>query len=97
MPAAAVMPAAARANRWVFYTRDGTPRTLDQVRERFAARMGASESGGSAPRPAPIAPPDESTTLRMAAIQSPPASTAQAGPSPRYARLAYLMLAELGG
>jgi hypothetical protein len=95
--AAAVMPSAARANRWVFYNRNGTPRTLDQVRQRFAAKM-----GDDLPRPsettAPIAPPDESTTLRLAAMQAPAQpSAAMAGPSPQYARLAYLMLADLGG
>ena len=95
--AAAVMPSAARANRWVFYNRNGTPRTLEQVRQRFAAKM-----GDDVPRPnetmAPIAPPDESTTLRLAAMQAPAQpSAAMAGPSPQYARLAYLMLADLGG
>ena len=91
------MPSAARANRWVFYNRNGTPRTLEQVRQRFAAKM-----GDDVPRPnetmAPIAPPDESTTLRLAAMQAPAQpSAAMAGPSPQYARLAYLMLADLGG
>ena len=93
--AAAVMPAAARANRWVFYNRDGSARSLADVRERFAEKMGGDAL--PAPRPAPIAPPDESTTIRMAALHSSDAPAAGAGPSPRYARLAYLMLAELGG
>ncbi|MGZ8281509.1 MAG: transglycosylase SLT domain-containing protein [Allosphingosinicella sp.] len=95
--AASVMPAAARANRSVFYNRDGSPRTLEQVRNRFAEKMGGSGSGATSPRPAPIAPPSESATLRLAAMQQAPASTAAAGPSPQYARLAYLMLADLGG
>ena len=38
-PAAAVMPAAARANRWVFYDKAGNPRSLEQVYQRFAARF----------------------------------------------------------
>lgn len=94
--AAAVAPSAARANRSVFYDRSGAPRTLDQVRQRFAEKM-----GGDVPAPvraAPIAPPDESTTIRLAAMQAPAqAGPIMAGPSPQYARLAYLMLAELGG
>jgi hypothetical protein len=95
--AAAVMPSAARANRWVFYDRSGAPRTLDQVRQRFAEKMG-DDSAPSRPAMAPIAPPDESTTLRLAALQAPERPSGPvAGPSPQYARLAYLMLAELGG
>lgn len=37
--AASVMPAAARANRWVFYDRAGNPRSLEEVYQRFAARF----------------------------------------------------------
>ena len=95
--AAAVMPSAARANRWVFYNRNGTPRTLDQVRERFAEKMGGDSTRPDSSMP-PIAPPSESSTLRLAAMQNRSQSNpAAAGPSPQYARLAYLMLAELGG
>jgi hypothetical protein len=95
--AASVMPAAARANRWVFYNRDGTPRSLEQVRQRFAEKMGGSGFGTPAPRVEPIAPPSEAATIRLAAMQQAPASAPIAGPSPQYARLAYLMLADLGG
>jgi hypothetical protein len=98
--AAAIMPSAARANRWVFYNRDGSPRTLDQVRERFAEKMGGDAPDLPVPA-APIAPPDEATTIRLAAMQArteaPPVAAAGGGPTPQYARLAYLMLAELGG
>ncbi len=37
--AAAVMPAAARANKWVFYDKAGAPRSLSEVYQRFAARF----------------------------------------------------------
>jgi len=97
--AASVMPSAARANRWVFYNRNGTPRTLDQVRERFAEKMGSESPRPSSSMP-PIAPPSESSTLRLAAMQAQTQAqptSATAGPSPQYARLAYLMLADLGG
>ena len=95
--AAAIMPSAARANRGVFYNRNGTARTLDQVRERFAEKMGGDSTHPASAMP-PIAPPSESSTLRLAAMhnRSQP-NPAAAGPSPQYARLAYLMLAELGG
>lgn len=52
--AAAVMPAAARANRWVFYNKDGSARSVSDVYQRFAARFdksgtdGSSAPGGSA-------------------------------------------------
>ena len=41
--AAAVFPTAARANRSVFYERDGSPRSLSEVYQRFADKLG----GGS--------------------------------------------------
>ena len=37
--AASVMPAAARANKWVFYDKAGNPRSLADVYQRFAARF----------------------------------------------------------
>lgn len=47
--AAAMFPAAARANRNIFYTREGQPRSLAQVYDRFAAKLdrGAAVSGGT--------------------------------------------------
>jgi hypothetical protein len=88
-PAASILPAAARANKWVFYGKGGVPRSFAEIRERFAAKLGGSSG------PLPNAFPRESTEMRMAALEQP--SKAVAGPSPRYARLAYLMLAQLGG
>jgi hypothetical protein len=88
-PAASILPAAARANRWVFYNKDGTARSFAEIRERFAAKL-----GGSAPLPA-RAPAEDFTTVRMAALEAPQADLAR--PTPEYARLAYLMLAQLGG
>lgn len=88
-PAASILPAAARANKWVFYGKNGAPRSFAEIRERFAAKLGGATG------PLPSALPRESTEVRMAALEQP--SKAVAGPSPRYARLAYLMLAQLGG
>ena len=88
--AASVVPAAARANRSIFYNKNGSARTLAEVRDRFAARLG----GSTVPLPASDQPP-ANWALRLASLDrsSQPAAT----PGPRYARLAYLMLAELGG
>ncbi len=87
--AAASLPAAARANRWVFFHKNGAPRSFAEIRERFAAKLG----GDSAPLPSPAA--RDLTNVRMAALEAPKADVAR--PSPQYARLAYLMLAQLGG
>lgn len=49
--AASLFPAAARANRNVFYAANGQPRSLEQVYSRFAAKLdkGAGVAGGSGP------------------------------------------------
>jgi hypothetical protein len=48
--AASVMPAAAHANRWVFYDKAGNPRSLADVYQRFAARFDQSTpAAGSTP------------------------------------------------
>ena len=43
-PAASVMPAAARANRWVFWDKSGSARSLSDVYQRFASRFEQSTS-----------------------------------------------------
>lgn len=83
--AAAVVPAAARANRSVFYKSDGTPRTLAEVRDAFAAKLGVS--------PNPAAQPTD-WALRLASLDG--SAGQSAPPSAHYARMAYLMLADLG-
>ena len=90
-PAAALMPGAARANRWVFYDESGAPRSLAEVRDRFAAKLG----GASGPLPSRAPAERDFMAIRMAALDSP--TSVAPLPSPQYARLAYLMLAELGG
>lgn len=67
--AAAVMPTAARANHWVFYNKDGSARSLDDVYARFAARFGKSEGGAGGSTTAP-AGGTASTTQMLAARSS---------------------------
>lgn len=62
---AALFPAAARANRNVFYASDGTARSLGEIRARFAARF---DTGNTAPPP-----------LRYAAAEVPAAAALPAG------------------
>lgn len=61
--AASVMPAAARANKWVFWDKAGNARSLEQVYERFAARFNQST-------------PDASGSTQMASASTRPADTA---------------------
>ena len=104
--AAPLLPAAARSNRAVFYNRDGSPRSLAEIRDRFAARMG-SDGAPAAPghyRDVRMADAGSYRSPRMAALAPPAATEAalagrrgpRAGPTPHHARLAYLMLAQLG-
>ncbi|WP_310496096.1 transglycosylase SLT domain-containing protein [Sandarakinorhabdus sp.] len=79
--AAGLIPAAAAANRGVFYGHDGTPRSLAEVYERFAARIEGGHTNSRLP-------------LTRAATSDPAAPAANV-PLAR-ARLAYMLLAELG-
>lgn len=101
--AASVMPAAARANRWVFYDKSGNPRSLEQVYERFASRFNQSTPAAPAPSGSPADSPSDLAQMQLAALNgtsdgTSPLPTAQSllTPSPQTARLAYLMLASLG-
>lgn len=94
--AADAVPAAARANRAVFYDRAGRPRSFADIRQRFAAKFENDT-------PAPAIPSDdrlprvELASLDRLEGQQALREQALLTPSPRYARLAYLMLANLGG
>ncbi len=51
--AAALFPDAARANTSIFYTKNGVPRSLEAIRTRFAAKLGAGSAlpmSGPTPR-----------------------------------------------
>lgn len=101
--AASVTPSAASANRWVFYDRNGAPRSLSEVRQRFAEKMG----DGGYPSPAdgggddlPNIPEDQQVQpadyVRIETARLENRDYTSAGPQPETARLAYLMLATLG-
>lgn len=121
--AAALFPAAANANRNVFYASNGQPRSLSDVYSRFAAKLGAgaADSGtGDGTQTAlaarsfdmgdatVITGGNESTQDAMAwasaaigrfKTSATPQQTAAnlMRPTPDTARLAYMMLASMGG
>lgn len=125
---AALFPAAARANRNVFYAADGSQRSLGEIYNRFAAKLDRGAAAGGATTPAsdglkanPIAAlyavagsevvagsgetQDQATrwanqTLARLQGRDPAQGTGAVNllrPTPDTARLAYLMLAQMGG
>ena len=78
--AAEIFPAAARSNRAIFFKSDGSPRSLNDVRSRFASKFDG------------ISPPPSRWQHPLQFASAPP----QAPPLTAQARLAYLMLASLG-
>src|SRR3954468_12773481 len=112
--AAAMLPAAARANRAVFYNRDGSARSFAEIRAHFAERMGG---GGAIAAPLRTADARPRPGFNLAALDLDPQETdpldrdpfnietaleagrtrAAATQSPQLARMAYMMLARLGG
>jgi hypothetical protein len=97
--AAASFPEQARANRSIFYKRDGTARSFAEVRNMMAAKLSIGGNSvnmqASAVRTAP-APQAATPPLDLAMLETGGASGPTAALSPQYARLAYLMLADLG-
>ncbi|MDZ7588411.1 MAG: lytic transglycosylase domain-containing protein [Parasphingorhabdus sp.] len=88
--AAQAFPAAARANRAIFYAADGQPRSLGDIRDRFAQKLGVTEGRPAAAQPVRHVQPAD--YLRIARTNA--ADTPQT--MPQSAKLAYLMLASLG-
>src|SRR3546814_2280665 len=64
------------------------------LRARFAAKLGVDEMPVARPAVAPVREQPEFPTVQMAALNTAPEPLTR--PSPQYARLAYLMLAQLG-
>jgi hypothetical protein len=112
--AAGLLPAAAAANRGVFFARDGSARSVGEVYARFAGKLGAV-AAAEQPLSTPMADrgsalpawADAGTALPVAGKRVPvggqpepvPGTIAVARAAPvgaSQARLAYLLLAELG-
>ncbi|WP_206366300.1 lytic transglycosylase domain-containing protein [Sphingomonas flavalba] len=115
--AAALFPAAASANRGIFYATDGRARSLSEIYDRFAAKIDEgtrlAATGKSLPPAANAGRPtlavdmaalgernggdgDMSTLDRLLANGAGDRAT-MLRPTPETAKLAYLMLAALGG
>lgn len=99
---AAAFPSAARANRAIFYA-GGVPRSLEQIHQLLAARLSGAASVPAAATPPHVAPvasavAQSATGSSEGATALLPADAPLASlPPADVARLAYLMLAELGG
>jgi hypothetical protein len=104
--AASLFPAAARANRSIFYDRQGDARSFADIRQSFAEKLerGAqSVNAQNVPMQADWSLPEGSKTVQPADyVRIETQRLAQSGdvdtitPQPNTARLAYLMLATFG-
>lgn len=101
--AASLFPAAARANRGIFFDRSGSPRSFSEIRDRFAAKLqkGSDSLGGPVqyasadlPQGAKTVQPADYVRIETQRLAQQPDATVM--PQPQTARLAYLMLATLG-
>ena len=89
-PAATLFPAAASANRPIFYRDDGAPRSLSEIRRNFAAKL------GNLPSPPPVFAGFERKNTKTGQ-HLPPMTLAQLEPMPKrldldFARSAYRRL-----
>jgi hypothetical protein len=89
--AATLFPAAASANRSVFYREGGTPRTLADIRRHFSAKL------GKAPSELPMGSSIAQRSIRSASQQRAPLDLARMEPMPKkldlnFARDAYRRL-----
>ncbi|MPT49266.1 MAG: lytic transglycosylase domain-containing protein [Sphingobium sp.] len=108
--AASMFPAAASANKSIFYDKSGQPRSFAEIRQNFAAKLGRATqnamNGGSA---ANIAGQDfaalalsgtdqsaEYARTETQRLQQSLTANDLVRPQPQTARLAYLMLATFG-
>jgi hypothetical protein len=123
---AAMFPAAAHANRSVFFAANGEPRSLADIYSRFSAKLDQSAAGASAPVAATsglaatrlgswgadVIPGNDETSTADAAVWAQSTLDRLSGsasgngtrvesasllrPTPANARLAYMMLAQMG-
>ena len=91
--AAALFPAAAGANKPIFYGRGGSPRTLNEIHERFKGKMGGifGRPSSAAVTIATTQPRARSAPIQFRAIEPMPQKL-----SIEFAKSAYGRLAELG-
>lgn len=103
--AASMFPAAARANRSIFYDRSGSPRSFAEIRDRFAAKLQKSsgslgdniqyaDASASLPEGAKTVQPADYVRIETQRLAT--AADVSISPQREQARLAYLMLATLG-
>ena len=102
--AASMFPAAARANRSIFYDRQGNARSFAEIRDRFAAKLqkgvDSIDTGpiqyadASLPEGAKTVQPADYVRIETQRLAN--ATDVSIRPQPETARLAYLMLATLG-
>jgi len=102
--AASLFPSAARANRSIFYDRQGQARSFSDIRDRFAAKLqkGSATLDGGPVSYADAALPSGARTVqpadyvRIETQRLASRADVDIRPQPQTARLAYLMLATLG-
>ena len=111
--AAAVLPAAARSNKSIFYNRDGSARSFTQIASSFARRFNGSDGVTPIPnyRPGTTLPnvqlasasgggtlgdDDRNFLNAVAQMGGTNSNSTILSPSPKTARLAYLMLSSMG-
>jgi hypothetical protein len=102
--AASMFPAAARANRSIFYDRSGSARSFSEIRDRFAAKLqkgvDSLDTGpiqyaaATLPQGAKTVQPADYVRIETQRLAT--AADVSVRPDPQTARLAYLMLATLG-
>jgi len=113
--AASLFPAAARANRGVFYDSDGGARSLSDVYQRFASKLGTGNAGNAGNSLPPMQFASRALDMDGATVITGANETTQDAlawasgalggqrqtsllrPTPDTARLAYMMLARMGG
>ena len=94
-PAAPMMPAAARANGNVFFTA-GRARSLAEIYDLFARKLGAGGAAGAFTAVASASPPSLPSAGPSTPVPAADQGTGAEAQALRSARLAYLLLADLG-
>lgn len=101
--AASLFPSAARANRSIFYDKQGNARSFAEIRDRFASKLqkGVDSLGGDIQYASAVLPTGAKTVqpadyVRIETQRLSEQPDIMVKPQPQTARLAYLMLATLG-